>query len=161
MKIIVAESGVEPYEYNLELTDPLFVGQNYFSDWSQINNNLQTGKFETSATGLFAGTYTLSLRDGLGCTQEYVLVIKADMELFIPNIFTPNGDDSNEEFYIRNLLPNTVVMITDRWGKQIYFSTDYKNDWNGGDSPDGVYYYTISQSEKTYSGWVEILRGAP
>jgi gliding motility-associated-like protein len=88
-----------------------------------------------------------------------VVVINVDTNLFIPNIFTPNGDQDNEEFYIRNLPANTAIQITDRWGKEIYSSSNYKNDWKGGNSPDGIYYYKIILADKAVSGWVEILRG--
>jgi gliding motility-associated-like protein len=159
MKMVVAESGTEPYEYKLELTEPAFEGQAYFSDWKQMIRNTENGKVEQSVNGLFAGTYTLTLRDGLGCEKSFEIVIASDAELFIPNIFTPNGDDLNEEFYIRNIPTGTKVMVTDRWGKVIFTTSDYKNNWNGGDSPDGVYYYQVILAEKTISGWVEILRG--
>ncbi len=161
MDIIVGESGSEPYELKLELTDPLFDPQAFFLDWTQLTRNTQNLQIEKTIDNLFAGTYTLSLRDGVGCEKIFTIEINRDTDLFIPNIFTPNGDEANEVFYIRNLPPNSKLMVADRWGKEIYANSNYQNDWKGGSSPDGVYYYKIILSNKTLTGWVEILRGAP
>lgn len=80
-------------------------------------------------------------------------------DLFIPNVFTPNGDGSNDLLVIRNLPANSQISITNRWGKEVYSSTDYKNDWTGGDTVDGVYYYRLRVADQTYTGWLEIMRG--
>jgi hypothetical protein len=63
-------------------------------------------------------------------------------------------------FYIRNL-PGTdsKLLVANRWGKEVYKSSSYQNDWNGGDTVDGLYYYTLTVSGKKFTGWVEILRG--
>ncbi len=79
--------------------------------------------------------------------------------LFIPNIFTPNGDGANDLLVIRNLPANSQLVITNRWGKEVYSATDYKNDWTGGDTSDGVYYYRLSVDGESFTGWIEILRG--
>jgi len=78
--------------------------------------------------------------------------------LFIPNIFTPNGDGANDLLVIRNLPANSQLFITNRWGKEVFSATDYKNDWTGGDIADGVYYYKLSADGQSYNGWIEILR---
>lgn len=155
----VAPSGLDPYEVRLELTQPLFAGQEYVVDWSNVSVNPQSLKYEYSFTNLYAGIYTLGVRDAGGCEKIYVFDLDVDTDLFIPNIFTPNGDDHNEVFYIRNLPSESKLLITNRWGKEVYKTSSYQNDWNGGDTVDGMYYYTLSISGKSYTGWVEILRG--
>jgi gliding motility-associated-like protein len=79
--------------------------------------------------------------------------------LFVPNIFTPNGDNSNETFFIRNLPANCKLVVTNRWGKQVFSSDNYQNDWTGDDASDGVYYYQLVVDGERYTGWVEIMRG--
>jgi gliding motility-associated-like protein len=156
----VQPSGLEPYETRLELTTPLFSSEAFVQDWTEVPLNPQDLKFEQSYTNIFAGQYTLGLRDASGCTKTYLFTIDVDTDLFIPNIFTPNGDGSNEVFYVRNLPgADAKLLVANRWGKEVYKSSSYQNDWNGGDTVDGLYYYTLTVAGKKYAGWVEILRG--
>ena len=68
-------------------------------------------------------------------------------ELYPYNIITPNGDGKNETFHIDNIehYPNAELTIFNRWGKNVFTSTNVDNRWNGtvnGDpQPGGVYYY--------------------
>lgn len=156
----VKPSGLEPYETRLELVQPLFASQQYLSDWSEVSVNPQNLKFEKSYTNIFAGVYTLGLRDAGGCTKQFVINIDVDTDLLIPNVFTPNGDGHNEVFYIRNLPSSDAkLLITNRWGKEVYKTSSYQNDWNGGDTVDGIYYYKLTLGSQSFAGWVEILRG--
>lgn len=159
MLIGIQESGQEPYEVRLELTQPLFPTQSYLLDWTAAARNPQNLKVEYSATKLFAGVYKLSVRDALGCEKEYSITLDVDTDVFIPNIFTPNGDGVNDVFFIRNLPAESNVVVTNRWGKEVYRSGDYKNDWGGGNSDDGIYYYRIQAGGQTFNGWLEIQRG--
>jgi gliding motility-associated-like protein len=79
--------------------------------------------------------------------------------LFIPNIFTPNGDGANDLLVIRNLPASAKLIITNRWGKEVFAASDYQNDWNGGDVVDGVYYYRLVVNGEATTGWIEIMRG--
>lgn len=155
----VSPSGLEPYETRLELTTPLFAAQEFVSDWTQVNVNPQNLKFERSYTNLYAGVYTLGIRDAGGCERSYVFTLRADTNLFIPNMFSPNGDGHNEVFYIRNLPADSKLLITNRWGKEVFKSSSYTNDWNGGDTVDGLYFYTLTTGSQSINGWVEIMRG--
>src|SRR6185369_8510415 len=107
--------------------------------WTTISRNTLNLKYEINFAGLYAGNYQLSLRDALGCVKNYSVVIGVDTEISLPNIFTPNGDGVNEVFYIRNLPADSRLMITNRWGAEVYSSKNYQNDWNGGSTSDGVY----------------------
>ena len=86
-------------------------------------------------------------------------IIKVDTDINIPNIFTPNGDGVNDIFFIRNLPTDAALIITNRWGKEVFRSGSYQNDWGGGDTADGVYYYKLTMPEESVTGWVEIVRG--
>ncbi|MGB4971360.1 MAG: gliding motility-associated C-terminal domain-containing protein, partial [Cyclobacteriaceae bacterium] len=159
MIVGISESLQEPYEVRLELTQPLFPGQVFAQDFTVATRNALNLKVEFAASNLFAGGYLLSLRDSLGCRKDYAITIDVDNNLMVPNIFTPNGDGVNEVFFIRNMPDATEVMITNRWGKQVFSSKNYQNDWDGGDVSDGVYYYRINAAGQSYSGWLEVLRG--
>lgn len=69
-------------------------------------------------------------------------------EIIIPNIFTPNGDNTNEFFEIDNIeqYPNNTVQIFNRWGKEVFNTGGYNNTtkkFDGKDLPDGVYFYIV------------------
>ncbi|WP_316832659.1 gliding motility-associated C-terminal domain-containing protein [Pedobacter aquatilis] len=87
-------------------------------------------------------------------------------DLFIPTLFTPNGDGDNDVFEIRGLelfAENTLV-ITNRWGNEVYKSNNYTNNWNGDGLNEGTYYYLLKVRETnngewfTYAGWTTLIR---
>jgi hypothetical protein len=55
------------------------------------------------------------------------------------------------------------LVVLDRWGRKVYDNDNYKNDWDGGNLPDGTYYYRLNTygyfRDETYRGAVTILRG--
>lgn len=76
-----------------------------------------------------------------------------------PNVITPNGDGKNDRFVIDNARPNWAVEIYDRWGKHVFSSKNYQNDW-GNDATNALYYYLLTSPEgKTCKGWVMVMRG--
>jgi len=109
------------------------------------------------------GAYQVTIVDNNACVgTDEVVIVEAPCEIEVPNVFTPNGDASNEVFFIKNLdsNPNTQVFIFNRWGNQVYESSNYQNNWDGGGVSDGTYFYTIVlQTGQNYKGAVEIIRG--
>ncbi|WP_266205407.1 gliding motility-associated C-terminal domain-containing protein [Pontibacter kalidii] len=84
---------------------------------------------------------------------------------YVPaNIFTPNGDGKNDFFYIPNLPPEfctatfTSIKVYNRWGREVYRSTDSSFRWDGSEVNDGVYFYVIDYGTTTYKGSVTIVR---
>jgi gliding motility-associated-like protein len=68
----------------------------------------------------------------------------------IPNVMTPNGDNKNDLFVIKNLMEweYKELIIVNRWGQVVYYNNDYKNDWDGGSVSDGVYFGVLNISYK-------------
>jgi gliding motility-associated-like protein len=83
--------------------------------------------------------------------------------IIIPNVITPNGDNKNDLFVIKNLeqWENPVLHILNRWGQVVYYDENYNNDWNGSKLADGVYYGILQVSKgtvvKSYSFTLTIL----
>lgn len=164
MLVGIKESQEQPYQLMLKLLASHIQGQknnNLFdSVFVHVSRNTQNLLMEFDAANLYAGSYRLFIRDTLGCTKTYDLNIDFDRGIFIPNIFTPNNDSKNETFYILNLPPSgSNLVITNRWGKEVFHSSSYNNKWDGGAEVDGVYYYRLSTGGSVYTGWVEIMRG--
>lgn len=88
-------------------------------------------------------------------------VLTEQCETTIPNIFTPNGKDGNETFFIKGIdaFPGSELIIFSRWGAVVYESSNYDNSWNGRDQPDGVYYYIFKRSDgENFEGYVHMVR---
>ena len=113
--------------------------------------------------------YTITVRDPLSGlqAQDTVTVTVDDCPSVAPGIptaFTPDGDQTNNEWIINNTTgaPLTVEVF-DRYGNSVYRSEDYRNDWEGtyeGEAlPIGTYYYIVSAADgETYKGAISILR---
>ena len=54
-------------------------------------------------------------------------------ELNVSQAITPNGDGINDTWVIYNIEnhPGSTVRVFNRWGKEVFYSKDYKNDWDG------------------------------
>jgi gliding motility-associated-like protein len=101
-----------------------------------------------------AGVYTVTLLvvDENGCESFYELkdyiTVTQTIGLWVPNAFTPNGDEINDHFNITTRLVTDIeITIFDRWGKVIFFSQDPNFQWDGKyggvELPEGVYAYKI------------------
>jgi gliding motility-associated-like protein len=116
------------------------------------------------------GTYTVLLiaYSAQGCpdTARGIVVIEPGLDIFIPNIFTPNGDGINDVWQIRATL-SYQVWVYDRWGNLV-FEGDNTRLWDGrkrggGDCPEGAYTYKLiarlpNGQTFTRSGTVTLLR---
>jgi gliding motility-associated-like protein/uncharacterized repeat protein (TIGR01451 family) len=85
--------------------------------------------------------------------------------LIVPNIFTPNGDNVNDTFFIPGLetYSENELTIINRWGNHVYEKKDYKNDWAGQGLVEGTYYYLLKVKNKTgawdsYKGYLTLVR---
>lgn len=54
-------------------------------------------------------------------------------ELNVSQAITPNGDGINDTWVIYNIEnhPGSTVRVFNRWGKEVFYSKNYKNDWDG------------------------------
>jgi gliding motility-associated-like protein len=110
--------------------------------------------------------YTICLRayNSDGCYNEICKEVTIEDDFIIPNIFTPNGDASNDLFVIKGLYGSgNSLLVYNRWGKKIYENADYKNDWdgsaNGKPLSDGTYFYIMIRSNgEEHTGSITILR---
>jgi gliding motility-associated-like protein len=97
-----------------------------------------------------------------------VYVEQCDIDLEIPNVFTPNGDGFNDHFMIRN--PNQVHYMLDvysRWGNLVFQGNQnyfWDGTFNGELAPGGTYFYVLKATtpdgtySKEFQGTVTILR---
>jgi gliding motility-associated-like protein len=96
-------------------------------------------------------TYTVTAEDSNGCQGvDYVTIIVAIEcgAVYIPNAFSPNGDNYNDMLYVRgNCIESMAFIIYDRWGDKVFSSSATSDGWDGTlrNKPldSGVFYYNL------------------
>ena len=61
----------------------------------------------------------------------------------IPTIVTPDGDGQDDLFSIRWMPDGTKVVIFDNYGRRVFESADYQNDWPGTTAAGGMYFFRV------------------
>jgi gliding motility-associated-like protein len=120
-------------------------------------------------------TYTVFFESGTCKQERQVRIIEQkNFALYVPNVFTPNGDGINDSFTFNYPLDVSFVyelMIFDRWG-DLVFSSEGSNErddvfWNGlfknREAPTGVYVYLIKvdiedEKSQVFKGDVTLIR---
>lgn len=102
-------------------------------------------------------------RDGKGDICDTV-------EINVSQAISPNGDGVNDTWVIYNLsnYPGTIVRVFNRWGKEVFYSNDYQNNWTGHYKdnseklpPSGSYFYQIDlkgDGSIDAQGWLYITQ---
>jgi hypothetical protein len=90
-----------------------------------------------------------------------------------PNVFTPNGDGFNDYYAMEkidaasgeriNLIPPdnctgsfVMIQVFNRWGKEVFASTDRNFKWFAKNEPAGVYYYLLKFTDREYKGNISV-----
>ena len=83
-------------------------------------------------------------------TFQLTIITEKPSLLTIPNVFTPNGDNVNDEFMMQSQgIASFSCAIYNRWGKEVYEWTDVTKGWDGKSKSGenlsaGTYYYIVS-----------------
>jgi hypothetical protein len=165
----------------------------YTAQWEWVWPAGGGALFETTTltpTAAAPGTYTLTVTfPENGCTGSDSLTVVLDPEAAVdaseaiaPNVFTPDGDDSNAyfmpflpsdpQFNLLSIIDRYDLVVFNRWGNEVYRTNGLPVRWDGysgaGDPlAEGTYYYICDLrilcgglSQKTLHGAVELFRGA-
>lgn len=126
LSVVAVNGGSAPYQYHL---NGLILDSSYVS-------------------GLSGNTYILEVEDANGCSYNETIILDEDGKSFvnIPNVFTPNGDDSNDTWFISSgCVLSLHVVILNRWGNMVHEYDSVNGFWDGltnGDKvSEGVYFY--------------------
>jgi len=124
-----------------------------------ITYNWNTGSTDSIINNLPAGIYSIIVVDNNNCMNtDSVLVLNittnCEPTIFIPNVFSPNGDNHNDLFMVQLVgLEFESLQIYNRWGI-LLFQTESRNEgWDGRTTAgeiaaDGTYFYILNYKDK-------------
>jgi gliding motility-associated-like protein len=118
------------------------------------NQSLDNGFIANpQATPSETTAYTVTGYDTLGCTATKQVVVQVEQTAFVPNLFTPNGDGTNDQLRIYGLshANNFRFAIHNRDGNLVYEAKDVNavtsRGWDGSNhgvgQPPGLYYWKV------------------
>lgn len=113
--------------------------------------------------------YTVTVISKNGCVVQDNITVIVDSNVFVPSIFTPNGDQINDTFkpFFSDPDQTYALSIYNRWGELVYQCEGHDCAWDGifhGEpAPVGVYVYMLKylhsdRGEVTRGGEVTVVR---
>ena len=176
-----ADASFTPSPYDATITHPEIHFINTSSNataytWSFGDGGNSVDFSPTHEYDEVASNYTVQLvaTNAFGCSDTARVVVRVLDELiyFVPNCFTPNGDERNNTFqpvFTSGFDPYSFrLLIFDRWGETLFESKNAKVGWdgtyNGTLVQEGIYTWTVTfkdpNTDKKYteSGHVTLIK---
>ncbi|MBL4703257.1 MAG: gliding motility-associated C-terminal domain-containing protein [Flavobacteriales bacterium] len=108
-----------------------------------------------SAAPIFDETFTATTLLANGCYEvgSINVLINEDLNIFVPNMFSPNGDASNDLFLVYGFgIAEVDFRIYNRWGGEVWNTSDinelqltgWDGTFNGEDQPTGTYVWKMT-----------------
>jgi gliding motility-associated-like protein len=163
---------IEPIELTIDAPSQLdveydeavlldFISSYNISELSQIEwtrDNEVLGTSETLSLNANADQdITISIKNENGCEAKarIRIMVNSDLELFLPNAFSPNGDGNNDRFVpFKNKIPvlSSIMKVYDRYGNMVFDGeiefnnpeSGWDGRYNGKNVEKGVYVYRIN-----------------
>ncbi|MCB0402910.1 MAG: gliding motility-associated C-terminal domain-containing protein [Flavobacteriales bacterium] len=143
--------------------------------WDFGNGNTSFNAFPADETYTQEGTYQVML---IGCNSSGLdrccdtviktVLVEHHSACSWSNVFTPNGDNFNDEFVIDcDKIVDFYIQIYNRWGEEVFESNDINISWDGKkggrEVPDGTYFFLIRAKgiddiEWNHQGYVSLIR---
>lgn len=147
---LLITNGFSPFALNVDANpDTIFSGEStilsanpessgVFS-WSPTTGLQNPNALVTSATPSASTTYTFTASDSSGeCTFDTSITVVVldyicgDPNIFIPNAFSPNGDNQNDILYLRGANLEAInLSIYNRWGELVFETLNTDRGWDG------------------------------
>lgn len=146
-------------------------GQGLVYNWSPATDLSCTDCDGPVANPTQTTMYYVSVTDNNGCSATDSVKVTVDIncgEVFIPDIFSPNGDGKNDVLKVlNNCIEEMNWIIYNRWGEKVYESNNVLEGWDGSykgkPAKSGVYVYylnakLINAEEVKTKGNVTLIR---
>jgi gliding motility-associated-like protein len=147
---VVIVSGFDPNNINISADQDTLYGTGgtgihvtpntgFTYNWIPSNTLSNPNIADPYATPTSTTTYTVYLTEiSSGCIYAksytiYVFEINCgEPDVFMPNAFTPNGDNENDMLFVRgNNVKKMVLKIYDRWGELVFETDNQSKGWDG------------------------------
>ena len=135
------------------------------------SNQVTTTAAGTQTIYQTAGTYTVTMTAANATCQNVtsvIIIVNEGYSISIPNIFTPNGDGINDNFFVKSSGVSAMsILIFDRWGLKMWEASSATSMWDGRngskDANDGTYFYIIKATDNKgvstdYKGDVTLVK---
>jgi large repetitive protein len=143
-----------------------------FGNPEDSSSALQNPTFDFQNVGNYDVWLTVTSDNGCIDSVNHTVIISPEFVIYVPNAFTPNADELNETFFPKGVGIDTdhyQMWIYDRWGNQIFTTTDWAKGWDGkvqGHNnlvEEDVYVWKIKLKtwkgeKKSYVGHVTVVR---
>ncbi|HMT29268.1 MAG TPA: PKD domain-containing protein, partial [Bacteroidia bacterium] len=107
-------------------------------------------------TGNYVVRLSVVSNDGCRDSAYEFIHVTEEMQVFIPNAFTPNGSGVNDNFQVYGVgFTSYEISLYDRWGKLVHYAKNSDQAWDGTDDssrqpvPQGVYVYKITITDNS------------
>ena len=114
-----------------------FPATGFSYSWSPTIGLSDPNAQTTTATIPGTSTYEVTLTQGECSVKTSVTIytleyVCGDVYIYVPNAFSPNGDNLNEKVFVRGQnLEEIDFKIFDRWGELVFATTDQAIGWDG------------------------------
>lgn len=147
---------------------------------TKIDSTIEIKYFHNKLKGTLAGCYAITAIDSYYNESIFSNKICVDnCPIYeLPNVFTPNGDDSNDFFtpiipYGRRFIDHIDFKVYNRWGEVVFRTEDPGIGWDGKeyksgkDLAEGVYFYSCYifeirlkdiEKRKLKPGYIHLIR---
>lgn len=99
------------------------------------------------------------------CTSIRVTIQLTEVtrDIEAANFISPNGDGHNDKWLVKGIKDDVFeAFIFNSSGKLLFYSSDYKNGWDGTsrskELPPGVYYYLLKSPTEEFKGTITLVR---
>lgn len=171
---------IVPHDTTIKEGESVHLASIYYSANSPVGLTYEWSPGETLdcddcqnpvASPLDTAIYSLTVTDRNGCKADTFAIVNVEIVpgLWVPNAFSPNGDDINDIFYAYGKNVNTLTLLVfNRWGEKIFESHDLMTGWDGTyrgkEMNPGVYTYYLDATfldgskARTQKGSVTLVR---
>jgi CHU_C Type IX secretion signal domain len=178
LSLIEAKGDLEPQGYTFQKVGGATPVQSILSwipDCSIFKNQVYDNNYEFKFR-LADDRCMTAKADTISLNLKIRDVDGSDRKFYMPNVFTPNGDNRNDYFALEGIdsegnedlnekvsLPKDnctdhfeSIKIFNRWGMQVFESTDRKFRWYAPNEAAGVYYYKLKYANREFKSPLSI-----